>query len=80
MHCTNCVASIIGKDAVVSRENNEEEADGGSTARNNSIHSHRDYVLSVRVNGVELGRGRGGNKGSSKKDASRKALAALILA
>ena len=48
----------------------------GSSVKNQS--GGQDFILSVRVNGVELGRGRGGTKGSSKQDASRKALAALI--
>ena len=54
-----------------------DEEGGGSNVKNYSGNS-RDFILSVRVNGVELGRGRGGTKGSSKQDASRKALAALI--
>ena len=35
-------------------------------------------MITVHVNGVELGRGRGGNKNAAKQDASRKALAALV--
>jgi len=46
----------------------------GDAGHNNDI----SFVLIVHVNGVELGRGRGGTKGAAKQDASRKALAGLI--
>ena len=55
------------------------------TNENNNDDSNSSYksvgisfVLTVHVNGVELGRGRGGTKVSAKQDASRKALAALV--
>lgn len=67
------------KDA--SNQNGEErEKDGDVVKRSNASYQslNQNFVLSVRVNGVELGRGRGGTKGSAKQDASRKALAALV--
>lgn len=36
------------------------------------------FVMTVHVNGVELGRGRGGTKNSAKQDASRKAMSVLV--
>jgi hypothetical protein len=45
-----------------------------SSVGNNDI----SFVLKVHINGVELGRGRGGTKASAKQDASRKALSALV--
>jgi len=36
------------------------------------------FYMTVHVNGVELGRGRGGMKNAAKQDGSRKALAALV--
>ncbi|KAL3804464.1 hypothetical protein HJC23_002503 [Cyclotella cryptica] len=64
-----------------SNDKSGEDADGCSPKNSRGSHhqSHnRDFVLSVRVNGVELGRGRGGTKAQAKQDASRKALAALV--
>lgn len=58
------------------KEKKEESAAQEGSSKNNS--HNQDFILSVRVNGVELGRGKGGTKGSSKQDASRKALAALV--
>ncbi|KAL7530668.1 hypothetical protein ACHAXR_003617, partial [Thalassiosira sp. AJA248-18] len=52
-------------------ENAAADTDGNG---NNDI----SFDMTVHVNGVELGRGRGGTKNSSKQDASRKALAALV--
>lgn len=43
-----------------------------------SYGTSHDFVLSVHVNGNELGRGRGGTKAAAKQDSSRKALAALV--
>jgi len=44
-----------------------------------SVKSHKDtFCMTVHVNSVELGRGRGGMKNAAKQDGSRKALAALI--
>mmetsp|Transcript_17376 Transcript_17376/g.32951 ORF Transcript_17376/g.32951 Transcript_17376/m.32951 type:complete len:1294 (-) Transcript_17376:188-4069(-) len=36
-----------------------------------------EFIISVQVNGVELGRGRGGSKKSAQNDAARKALMVL---
>jgi hypothetical protein len=36
-----------------------------------------EFIISVQVNGVELGRGRGGSKKSAQQDAARKALMVL---
>ncbi|KAL3808706.1 hypothetical protein ACHAXA_010086 [Cyclostephanos tholiformis] len=55
--------SAIGNDGVNS-----------TSVGNNDI----SFVLKVHVNGVELGRGRGGTKASAKQDASRKAISALV--
>ncbi len=57
--------SAIGNDGVSS---------SSSSVGNNDI----SFVLKVHINGVELGRGRGGTKASAKQDASRKALSALV--
>lgn len=57
-----------------SKSNDNNVGEGSNVSR----HSARDFVLSVHVNEVELGRGRGGTKASAKQDASRKALAALV--
>mmetsp|Transcript_10676 Transcript_10676/g.23621 ORF Transcript_10676/g.23621 Transcript_10676/m.23621 type:complete len:1257 (+) Transcript_10676:118-3888(+) len=51
-----------------------ENSAGNDGNSNNDI----SFILTVNVNGVELGRGRGGTKVSAKQDASRKALAALV--
>lgn len=58
----------------------EDVSKGGSRDESDSVKNSAAsrFILSVRVNGVELARGLGGTKGSSKQDASRKALAALI--
>jgi len=61
------------KDA--SKDGSRDESD---SVKNSGASIHSRFILSVRVNGVELARGLGGTKGSSKQDASRKALAALI--
>jgi len=52
--------------------------DTGNKDGNGSNNNDISFVLTVNVNGVELGRGRGGTKVAAKQDASRKALAALV--
>ncbi|KAL7537237.1 hypothetical protein ACHAWF_005701 [Thalassiosira exigua] len=52
-------------------------AETGADANGNG-NGDISFVITVHVNGVELGRGRGGTKVSAKQDASRKALAALV--
>ena len=55
-------------------------ADAGktSTSDNDGSNNELAFILTVHVNEVELGRGRGGTKNAAKQDASRKALAALV--
>ncbi|KAL7466978.1 hypothetical protein ACHAXS_007245 [Conticribra weissflogii] len=52
-----------------------DQGTGNGTILHGTSH---DFVLSVHVNGNELGRGRGGTKAAAKQDSSRKALAALV--
>jgi len=57
---------------------NTNKSDKGIGNGSISYGTSHDFVLSVHVNGNELGRGRGGTKAAAKQDSSRKALAALV--
>lgn len=48
-----------------------------NTTTGASLAACTEFIISVQVNGVELGRGRGGSKKSAQQDAARKALMVL---
>ena len=59
---------------ILSKSADNDDGKNSNSVGNNEI----SFVLTVHVDGVELGRGRGGTKASAKQDASRKALSALV--
>ncbi len=58
----------------LSKSANTDDGKNSNSVGNNDI----SFVLTVHVNGVELGCGCGSTKASAKQDASRKALSALV--
>ena len=78
----NHVEPTISQEQQLQQQQQQQQQQAISKSSDNSkisiASNDTTFVMTVHVNGVELGRGRGGTKNSAKQDASRKAMSVLV--